>query len=98
LQVTVDQVVIYPIKSCHGWSVPSDTPWEITPSGLRYDRSFVIMRENSTIPMQQKRYPRMALIRPCIADRQLVLNAPDHESLVISLDPAQLCLEATQSM
>ncbi|KAJ2023791.1 hypothetical protein GGI06_001269 [Coemansia sp. S85] len=98
LQVTVDQVVIYPIKSCHGWSVPSDTPWEITPSGLRYDRSFVIMRENSTIPMQQKRYPRMALIRPFIADRQLVLNAPDHESLVISLDPAQLCLETTQSM
>ncbi|KAJ2491736.1 hypothetical protein IWW37_002060 [Coemansia sp. RSA 2050] len=98
LQVTVNQVVIYPVKSCHGWSVPCDTPWEITPSGLRYDRSFVIMRENYSIPMQQKRYPRMALIRPRLADKQLILNAPDHESLVISLDPALLCLEATQSM
>ncbi|KAJ1913773.1 hypothetical protein LPJ71_002446 [Coemansia sp. S17] len=98
LQVKVDQIVVYPIKSCHGWSVPRGTPWEITPSGLKYDRSFVIMRENSSAPMQQKRYPRMALIRPHLVDKQLVLDAPDHESLVVSLDPAMLCLETTQSM
>ncbi|KAJ2880341.1 hypothetical protein IWW38_005967 [Coemansia aciculifera] len=55
------------------------------------------MRENSSLPMQQKRYPRMALIRPRIADKQLVLDAPDHEPLVISLDPVALHLETTQS-
>ncbi|KAJ2456095.1 hypothetical protein GGF42_003320 [Coemansia sp. RSA 2424] len=97
LQVEVDQVVVYPIKSCHGWRVPRDMAWEVTRSGLKYDRSFVVMRENSSIPMQQKRYPRMALIRPRIAGKQLILDAPDHASLVIDLDPATLHLEATQS-
>ncbi|KAJ2746520.1 hypothetical protein GGI20_001295 [Coemansia sp. BCRC 34301] len=96
-QVEVDQVVVYPVKSCHGWCVPRDLAWEVTRSGLKYDRSFVVMRENSSVPMQQKRYPRMALIRPRISGKQLVLDAPDHEALAVSLDPAMLHLEATRS-
>ncbi|KAJ2807061.1 hypothetical protein H4R21_000625, partial [Coemansia helicoidea] len=99
LEVEVDAVVVYPIKSCHGWTVPPDTAWDITPHGLRYDRSFVIMRENGAAPMQQKQCPRMALIRPRIdvAREELVLCAPGHPPLKVSLRPQRLLLEGTES-
>ncbi|KAJ2713180.1 hypothetical protein H4R19_002382 [Coemansia spiralis] len=98
-QVEVDAVVIYPIKSCHGWTVPRNTAWDITPQGLRFDRSFVIMRENSAAPMQQKRYPRMAVIRPHIdlVREVLVLRAPGHPPLDVSLRPQRLLLEDAES-
>ncbi|KAJ2456274.1 hypothetical protein EV183_000201 [Coemansia sp. RSA 2336] len=96
--VEVDKVVVYPIKSCHGWTVPANTSWPVTQCGLKYDRSFVIMRENSSIPMQQKRYPDMALIRPRIDAKSqlLVLEAPGHRPLHVSLRPADLLLEQVE--
>ncbi|KAI8325979.1 PLP-dependent transferase, partial [Martensiomyces pterosporus] len=98
-QVEVDQIVVYPVKSCHGWVVPRGASWEITRYGLLFDRSFVVMRENSTIPMQQKRYPAMALIRPRI-DRQqgvLVLEASGHKPLEISLRADSLNLQPVET-
>ncbi|KAJ2159392.1 hypothetical protein GGF46_003056 [Coemansia sp. RSA 552] len=99
LLVEVDRIVIYPVKSCHGWVIPGQRPWEITSHGLRFDRSFVIMRENGSVPMQQKRYPNMALIRPHVNvdESVLVLNAPDHPPLEISLLPQNLRLEGVAS-
>ncbi|KAJ1728490.1 hypothetical protein LPJ61_004009 [Coemansia biformis] len=99
VRAEVDAVVIYPIKSCHGWVVPRHMPWDITPHGLKFDRSFVIMRENSTAAMQQKRYPGMALIRPRVdvARSVLVLEAPGHRPLDVSLRPHHLQLEDTES-
>ncbi|PIA19563.1 PLP-dependent transferase [Coemansia reversa NRRL 1564] len=99
LQAEVEEVVIYPIKSCHGWIVPRNMAWEITQYGLRFDRLFVIMRENSTVPMQQKRYPAMALIRPRInaAKSALILEASGHAPVEVSLRPEQLHLEDIES-
>ncbi|KAJ1836424.1 hypothetical protein LPJ63_000348 [Coemansia sp. RSA 2711] len=99
IQARVERVVIYPVKSCHGWTVPPNMSWRITRHGLRYDRSFVIMRENSTVPMQQKQYPKMALIRPRIDEQKsiLVLEAQGYSPLEISLRPKDLRLEATES-
>ncbi|KAJ1954973.1 hypothetical protein EC988_002140 [Linderina pennispora] len=97
--VEVDQLIVYPVKSCHGYTVPANTPWDVTPHGLRFDRCFMVMRENSTIPMQQKRYPRMALIRPQI-DMQngaLVLHAEGFSPLEVSLHPSELDLEHIES-
>ncbi|KAJ2277959.1 hypothetical protein J3F81_000709 [Coemansia sp. RSA 371] len=95
----VDKVIIYPIKSCHGWTVPSGTSWLVTRHGLKYDRVFVLMREHSLLPMQQKQVPNMALIRPRVdIDKStLVLDAPGHESLEISLRPEDLKLETTET-
>ncbi|KAJ2527492.1 hypothetical protein GGH20_003049, partial [Coemansia sp. RSA 1937] len=95
----VDKVIIYPIKSCHGWTVPSGTSWPVTRHGLKYDRVFVLMREHSLLPMQQKQVPNMALIRPRVdIDKStLVLDAPGHESLEISLRPEDLQLETTET-
>ncbi|KAJ2083150.1 hypothetical protein H4R24_001063 [Coemansia sp. RSA 988] len=99
LQAEIEDVVIYPIKSCHGWVVPRNMAWEITRYGLRFDRLFVVMRENTTMPMQQKRYPNMALIRPRInaSESMLILEASGHTSIEISLRPEQLHLEDIES-
>ncbi|KAJ1773236.1 hypothetical protein LPJ74_000746 [Coemansia sp. RSA 1843] len=99
VQVEIDQIVVYPVKSCHGWSVPAGMDWAITRFGLLFDRSFIIMRENSTVPMQQKRYPNMALIRPSIdVERSvLVLEFPGQQPLAISLLPENLALQGTES-
>ncbi|ORX72068.1 PLP-dependent transferase [Linderina pennispora] len=77
--VEVDQLIVYPVKSCHGYTVPVNTPWDVTPHGLRFD---------STIPMQQKRYPRMALIRPQIDTQNgaLVLHAKGFSPLELDLE------------
>ncbi|KAJ2503451.1 hypothetical protein GGH96_000241 [Coemansia sp. RSA 1972] len=95
----VDKVIIYPVKSCHGWTVPPGTSWPVTHHGLKYDRVFVLMREHSSLPMQQRQVPNMALIRPRVdIDKStLVLEAPGHESLEISLRPDALRLETTET-
>ncbi|KAJ1735883.1 hypothetical protein LPJ72_001665 [Coemansia sp. Benny D160-2] len=99
LRVEIDQVVIYPVKSCHGWVVPKEMDWAVTRFGLRFDRSFIVMRENSTIPMQQKRYPNMALIQTRIDVERLVLvlEFPDLQPLEVSLLPENLALQGIES-
>ncbi|KAJ1724559.1 hypothetical protein LPJ53_001205 [Coemansia erecta] len=100
LHIEIEHVVIYPVKSCHGWIVPRDMAWELTYHGLRFDRAFVIMRHNTSAPMQQKRYPRMALIRPHIdlSRSLMVLEAPDHPPLEVSLLADSMNLERTESL
>ncbi|KAJ1789435.1 hypothetical protein LPJ59_005346, partial [Coemansia sp. RSA 2399] len=99
IQVEIDKIVIYPVKSCHGWVVPAGVDWAITRFGLLFDRSFVIMRENGTVPMQQKKYPNMALIRTGVdVERSvLVLEFPGQSPLEISLIPENLALQGTES-
>ncbi|KAJ2877363.1 hypothetical protein FB639_003797 [Coemansia asiatica] len=100
LHVEIDKVIIYPVKSCHGWVVPRDKAWELTRHGLKFDRAFVVMRHNDSRPMQQKRYPRMALIRPLIyLDRSLmILEAPDHSPLEVSLMADSMNLERIETL
>ncbi|KAJ2779943.1 hypothetical protein H4R18_003723 [Coemansia javaensis] len=95
LRVAVDSVVVYPVKSCHGWAVPRGTAWEITRHGLWLDRAFVVVREGAAAPMQQKQCPAMALIRPRVdvPRSALVLEAPGHQPLEVSLLPHRLRLE-----
>ncbi|KAJ2727079.1 hypothetical protein GGI07_000197, partial [Coemansia sp. Benny D115] len=99
VQVEVEKLLVYPIKSCHGYEVPRGVPWEFTPFGLKFDRSFMIMRQNDSTPMQQKRYPNMALIRPQIDTERsvLILNAPSHSPLEITLVTDMLNLERVES-
>ncbi|KAJ2852192.1 hypothetical protein GGI22_005205 [Coemansia erecta] len=57
------------------------------------------MRENGTVPMQQKKYPNMALIRTGVnVERSvLVLEFPGQRPLEISLIPENLALQVTES-
>ncbi|KAA6407533.1 MAG: PLP-dependent transferase [Lasallia pustulata] len=62
----VESLTIYPIKSCGGWSIPPDKSWEVKPEGLAWDREWCLVHQGTRAALSQKRYPRMALIRPSI--------------------------------
>jgi molybdenum cofactor sulfurtransferase len=62
----VESLSVYPIKSCAGFSVPPGTAWEVRPEGLAWDREWCLVHQGTGAALSQKRYPRMALIRPSI--------------------------------
>ncbi|PGH04643.1 hypothetical protein AJ79_07040 [Helicocarpus griseus UAMH5409] len=62
----VDRLCVYPIKSCGAFVVPDGKQWEIKPEGLAWDREWCLMHQGTGVALNQKRYPRMALIRPVI--------------------------------
>ncbi|EDN10627.1 hypothetical protein HCAG_07088 [Histoplasma mississippiense (nom. inval.)] len=62
----VDKLCVYPIKSCGAFIVPDGKQWEVKPEGLAWDREWCLMHQGTGLALNQKRYPRMALIRPVI--------------------------------
>lgn len=89
----VEYLTVYPVKSCAGWQVPLGTPWEIRREGLAWDREWCIVHQGTGAALSQKRYPRMALIRPDLdfkAGILLIRLVGNHEavSVPLSLDPS----------
>ena len=59
---TISQIIIYPIKSCKGISLDSA---EVTLTGLRHDRKFVLVDSDYKF-LSQRRFPKMCLINTSI--------------------------------
>lgn len=64
--VFVDTIMVYPIKSCGGFCIPAGLPWAVRSEGLAWDREWCLVHPGTGLALVQKRYPRMALIRPSI--------------------------------
>ncbi|KAJ4983107.1 molybdenum cofactor sulfurase [Stagonosporopsis vannaccii] len=62
----VESLSVYPIKSCAAFSVPPGQAWEVHPEGLAWDREWCLVHQGTGAALSQKRYPKMALIRPSI--------------------------------
>ncbi|KAI9650160.1 hypothetical protein NHQ30_000173 [Ciborinia camelliae] len=62
----VESLTIYPIKSCGAFEIPEETVWEVRPEGLAWDREWCLVHQGTGQALSQKRYPRMALIKPTI--------------------------------
>lgn len=62
----VESLTVYPIKSCAGWRVPYGTPWIVRQEGLAWDREWCLVHQGTGTALSQKRYPKMALIRPSL--------------------------------
>ncbi|KAF2090659.1 PLP-dependent transferase [Saccharata proteae CBS 121410] len=62
----VESLTVYPIKSCAGWKIPPGKPWAIRKEGLAWDREWCLVHQGTGVALSQKRYPRMALLRPSI--------------------------------
>lgn len=77
----IDQLWIYPIKSCAGIAVRQA---RLLRHGLQWDRHWMVVDADGDF-LTQRSHPRMALIRPQITDRHLVLHAPDQDSIEIPL-------------
>lgn len=62
----VESLCVYPIKSCSGFTVPPGVAWKVRPEGLAWDREWCIVHQGTGAALSQKRYPRMALIKPIL--------------------------------
>lgn len=85
VQVTIDALWVYPVKSCAGVSLQQA---ELTPTGLAYDRSWMVVDAQGEF-VTQRELPRMALIQPAFRRGELVLRAPGMLALHIGLDSAE---------
>ncbi|KAJ7124827.1 molybdenum cofactor sulfurase [Mycena crocata] len=88
---TLKTLVLYPIKSCGGQSLPAHLSWQVLPTGLLYDREWMLLDASSGRTLSQKQHPRMALVRPFVdLDRQmLVVCAPGMSDLRLPLGTFQ---------
>jgi molybdenum cofactor sulfurtransferase len=60
----VDSIIVYPIKSCGGYKIPTGVEWDVRTEGLAWDREWCLVHRGSGQALSQKRHPRMALLRP----------------------------------
>ena len=90
-QLHVHSISIYPVKSCGRFEIPPGVDWEIRPEGLAWDREWCLIHQGTAQALSQKRYPKMALIRPSVDLKQGVLRvtyageAPAHLPREISV-------------
>lgn len=85
VQATIEQLWIYPVKSCAGVRLEEA---ELTDTGLLYDRAWMVVDQQGEF-VTQRELPRMALIQPSFKLGQLVLRAPGMLSLHLALDAAE---------
>ncbi|KAF2720285.1 molybdenum cofactor sulfurase protein-like protein [Polychaeton citri CBS 116435] len=89
----IESLTVYPIKSCAGWQVPHEKAWEVKAEGLAWDREWCLVSMGTGSALSQKRFPRMALIRPDLdfsAGRLRIRLAGSREeiSVPLSQDPS----------
>ncbi|KAL4950773.1 pyridoxal phosphate-dependent transferase [Aspergillus filifer] len=62
----VENLSVYPIKSCGAFRVPDGQRWKVRREGLAWDREWCLVHHGTGVTLNQKKYPRMALIRPTL--------------------------------
>jgi molybdenum cofactor sulfurtransferase len=87
----VESLTIYPIKSCGGFEVPADMDWEVRAEGLAWDREWCLLHQGTGQALSQKRYPKMALIRPCLDFKSGLLKVKYHGTIPHCL-PHEVCV------
>ncbi|KAK1690840.1 MOSC N-terminal beta barrel domain-containing protein [Colletotrichum godetiae] len=97
IRIQVQSISVYPIKSCGSFAVPFGMAWEIMPEGLAWDREWCLVHQGSGQALSQKRYPKMALIKPTLDFDDGVLrvayrgrkpsHVPNEISVPLSADP-----------
>lgn len=95
----IESLSVFPIKSCGAFKIPEGRRWEIKREGLAWDREWCLIHQGTGTALNQKRYPRMALIRPSIDLERGVLRIScgmtDPATLEISLGGEETSLIST---
>ncbi|KAI1870252.1 hypothetical protein JX265_006422 [Neoarthrinium moseri] len=79
--IHVKDIMVYPIKSCGGYRIPKGVKWDVRAEGLAWDREWCLVHKGTGQALSQKRYPRMALLRPDINFTEGVLQVSYHGAL-----------------
>lgn len=83
--LTLDELWIYPVKSCAGLRVRSAT---LLDTGLEWDRTWMVVGPDGVF-VTQREHPRMALVQPRLHMGRLELRAPGMLPLLLALDAAE---------
>ncbi|KAK5990932.1 Molybdenum cofactor sulfurase [Cladobotryum mycophilum] len=78
----VRTITVFPIKSCGGFKVPPGVGWEVRAEGLAWDREWCLIHRGSGQALSQKRYPKMALLRPSLIFDKDILRVKYHGEMV----------------
>ena len=94
----VETLTIYPIKSCGGWAIPPGVLWDIRAEGLAWDREWCLVHQGTRTALSQKKFPKMALLKPSLdLDNGLLRvrsngpvppSLPNEISVPLSADPS----------
>jgi len=81
--ISISELYIYPIKSCHGIKVSSA---KLIRTGLEFDRIFMVVNEKGKF-LTQRKYGKMAQVKQRIieAEQLLELNAPGMPTITVPL-------------
>lgn len=71
-RAAITDLAIYPVKSCRGIPLRSA---QVTPTGLRDDRHWMLVRPNGRF-VTQRELPRLALVRTAVDEAGVTLTAP----------------------
>lgn len=89
----VESLSVYPIKSCGAFRIPDGQRWQVRREGLAWDREWCLVHQGTGATLSQKRYPRMALIRPTVDLEREILriacgdtHSPEGKTLEIPLN------------
>ncbi|MBC7715311.1 MAG: MOSC N-terminal beta barrel domain-containing protein [Pseudorhodobacter sp.] len=85
LTVSVNQLFVYPIKSCAGVDLADSLLIE---TGLEFDRAWMVVDPEGMF-VSQRELPRMALIQPTLKSLEMVLRAPGMLALHVALDTVE---------
>lgn len=80
--IHVEALYSYPVKACAPIAADS---FPISPGGIKWDRNWVITRENGLF-LSQRTDPKLALIRTAITDEDLLLTLPDGTEIPVPLE------------
>ncbi|CAD6589689.1 MAG: hypothetical protein ASARMPRED_004172 [Alectoria sarmentosa] len=96
-ELYVETLTIYPIKSCGGWAIPPGILWDVRAEGLAWDREWCLVHQGTRIALSQKKFPKMALLRPSLDLDEGLLRVrihgpvppatPNEISVPLSADP-----------
>lgn len=85
LHVTLAGLGLHPVKSCAALA-PREAL--VVETGLEFDRAWMVVDEHGEM-LTQRRWPRMALVRPTMRRDDVVLRAPGMLALHLSLDAVE---------
>lgn len=77
------EAYIHPIKGCRGVRITSDV-YRLTRSGLHCDECWGVADEMSTF-LDRRRCPKLSTLQISIENENLVIKAPDDQTLTISI-------------
>lgn len=77
--IGVSQLYVHPVKSLRGLQLSHALA---TPSGLAYDRSFMVTEPDGTF-ITARQFPEMVLFTPALLPDGLFLTAPDGEQALV---------------